>query len=187
MGWMTLHRPAGTSDRDFFTEALGENYEIVECASRNRSEFYAAVRIKKTGDVFAYVVMLSWWPNSYENFGYKDMDESMGPNQDHCPRKVLDCLTPLEKLHPWDGEGREPYAYDWRRRCEANLAQAAKARKVKRGDTVTFGQPIGFSNGRQLDTFEFVERNTFRADGTRYRISGWRGMSFTHTRKAVAR
>jgi len=101
MGWTTLHRDPGTTDREFFeTEfptTLARDGEILACATV-RNVFYAAVRTRESGQVWALVVLLrrsragvgSWY-----NFGYKEMDERMGPAEARCPARVLDLLSPL--------------------------------------------------------------------------------------------
>jgi hypothetical protein len=62
------------------------------------------------------------------------------------------------------------YANEWRARCRAyNAAQAAKP-KVKPGDTVTFAEPITFTNGDAIRTFTFQKRQTFTADGRSYNL-----------------
>jgi len=61
MGWTTLHRNPGMSDREFFeTEfpnALTRDGEILACATVGRV-FYAAVRTRESGQVWALVVLL---------------------------------------------------------------------------------------------------------------------------------
>ena len=101
MGTTFQNRPKGTTDREFFQDLMGERYTIVECATVNpRSEggaFYAAVRTNEgpnAGTVWAFVALVHWVPDFY-NFGYKDMDETMGPNAAEAPARVLDALTPL--------------------------------------------------------------------------------------------
>ena len=51
-------------------------------------------------------------PASGEHFGYKDMDENMGPCEADCPESVLALLGPTNSEH----------ALEWRRRCFDNLA-----------------------------------------------------------------
>jgi hypothetical protein len=96
MGWTFYHRPAGESDRAHFERELLANtdYEIVECATVN-SVFYAAVRTKTTAEVWALVV-LTQRARGHHNFGYKDLDETMGPVQAIAPATVLNALTPTD-------------------------------------------------------------------------------------------
>ena len=166
MGWMFYSRPKGESNREHFQRQFGEGYAIIDSATVGGT-FYGAIRDPQ-GNVSAAVILTRWVPNDEYNFGYKDMSEDMGPNEANCPGRILDLLTPTES----------EYANEWRARCRANLAKRAEAAKVKRGDLVKFERPITFTNGFVSDTFEFVERNTFRVWSSRFRITGWRDMNF---------
>lgn len=167
MGSTGCHRERGMSDRQFFEQefpvTLVENGEIVVCASV-RSVFYAAVRQRATGEVWAMVVEMHRY-RGWENFVYKEMDEGMGPHDADAPAAVLDALTPTE----------DEYATKWRAKCRARLAAKAARPTVTRGDLVMFGEEIEFTNGRKFDALTFVERSTFiDAGGVRYRVPSWR-------------
>lgn len=60
---------------------------------------------------YVFAAVLS---TSIENgeWGYKDMDETCGPNANDAPRSILGLLSATT----------HPYAVDWRARCRANLA-----------------------------------------------------------------
>ena len=75
------------------------------------------------GPVFALVCLVRWNPRDREGyiFGYKDMDETMGPCEAECPQRILDLLGPTDNEH----------ATDWRRRCLDNLQR--RARPVEHG------------------------------------------------------
>jgi hypothetical protein len=101
--------------------------------------------------VFAAVCLVRYNPRDREGyiFGYKDMDETVGPNESGCPEAILDLLTPTEY----------PYAQAWRTRCRENAA----ARRVlsskpspRPGQTIVFDQALSFSDGRSLNRFEIV-------------------------------
>lgn len=47
-------------------------------------------------------------------WGYKDLDETMGPVESCAPSEILDLLSPT----------RDTYARAWRARCRANSAMA---------------------------------------------------------------
>ncbi|WP_156420177.1 hypothetical protein [Sphingopyxis sp. H053] len=63
-------------------------------------EYYAAVQpYDETGavePVLAIVCLVRWNPKSTsgQHFGFKDMDEGMGPCEAKCPASVLDLLGP---------------------------------------------------------------------------------------------
>jgi hypothetical protein len=58
------------------------------------------------GDIFAVVCLVRWSPRAADGhvFAYKDMDESMGPCEDHCPEAILALL----------GSTTSQSAIDWR-------------------------------------------------------------------------
>src|SRR3546814_19605923 len=78
----------------------------------------------KGGEIFAIVCLVRWNPRAKDGyiFGYKDMDETMGPCEADCPARILDLLTPTDK----------EYAREWRARCCANLARRARQLEIGR-------------------------------------------------------
>lgn len=100
------------------TNAVVGKYEVLK-SSMVGSTYYAAV--KKTifatetepesVKVFAAVVLTAVDNKDYYNFAYKDMDETVGPGEDNCPKGILDLLTPTDY----------EYAKEWRKRCYENL------------------------------------------------------------------
>lgn len=180
MGWTTLHRDKGMTDREFFEaefpEMLTKRGKIVTCASKNGA-FYAAVRNHDDapympGKTWALVVLIQR-TRGYYNFGYKEMSEDMGPGADEAPAGVLDKLSPTDNQH----------ALEWRAACRKNLAKRENARQVKAGTVVRFAQPIKFTNGGELNTFRYEgPGNTFKdiatTYGLRYNIARWRDRAF---------
>jgi hypothetical protein len=169
MGWTGTHREPGLSDRAFFEAEfptmLRERGEIVAC-STVQNVFYAAVRDRADGQVWALVVLIQRG-RGWFNFTYKEMDEAMGPGYVDAPAAVLDALTGTDK----------EWAIEWRKACREQLAAKAARPKVRRGALVTFDRPLSFGNGDTLSTLRFVERTTFEhpeRPGQRYRVSRWR-------------
>ena len=154
MGWLTLHRPRGLTDKEFFQGQMGSSYKVLETGRDGRTAYLAVEHPE--GYVFGMVCLLHLAPRSDYNFGYKDMDESMGPNEDRCPEKVLNLLSPLDEF-PHSND----YAADWRKRCEANLAAKKALPKVKKGDTIILEEPVTLTDGREVK--EFVFDGKFRA------------------------
>jgi hypothetical protein len=178
VGWTTLHRKPGMSDREFFENefptTLVEHGEIVAC-STVRNVFYAAVRNNdkaayEPGKTWALVVLIQRTRGHY-NFGYKEMDETMGPYESHAPAKVLDALSSTDNEN----------AIAWRQDCRTNLAAKATRSKVQRGDTVIFDPPIAFTDGTTHSRMIFESHSTFASPETylRYRVSNWRQHSYT--------
>jgi hypothetical protein len=79
---------------------------LASSCPQNRT-YYAAVQEMtdgRGGEVFAIICKVSWNPNSRsgEQFGYKDMTESMGPCEDNCPQHIPDLLSLTDKEHAID-------------------------------------------------------------------------------------
>jgi hypothetical protein len=141
---------------------------LASSCPQNRTYYAAAQEMVDGvgGAVFAIVCKVMWNPRSKtaEHFGYKDMDESMGPCEDNCPAHILDLLTPTDKDH----------ALDWRLRSRANLER--RARKIEDGDRIKLASPLTFTDGHVGDEFIVVKRGrrlSFRDPETRigYAIS----------------
>lgn len=100
MGWTWTHRDNGMTTRAFFEAELTGSKRILASGMVDGT-FYAAVQnpgdaAYEPGRVWA-LVCLTGRSKSYFNFGYKDMDEDMGPADARCPQRVLDLLSPIGK------------------------------------------------------------------------------------------
>jgi len=178
MGWTSTHRAQGAKDRDWWQEELGRHRTIVACATV-KGTFYAAVKNDDTvshapGKTWGLIILQRWSPKSDYNFSYKEMDETSGPYYYDAPAAVLDALSPTEN----------PLSLVWRNECRKKLAARAKRPRISKGDTVKFEKPIKFTSGAELDTFTFVGRNIFSADGRRYRIGNWHETPYTVVSRA---
>lgn len=182
MGWLFMSRdgmgghatPKAYLDAQFtYKRDLGEGetggLQVLDSSLVNRVWYAAAREIKNgvPGAAFALVCLVRWNPNSStrEHFGYKDMDESMGPHEADCPQRILDLLTPTDR----------PYAIEWRARCRANLA--LRRRPLRDGMRIRFDAPLTFTDGYEGDEFIVVRSGAkirFRRPGGTglYRISG---------------
>lgn len=93
-------------------------------------------------------------------FGYKDMDETMGPNEARAPISLIKKLSPLA---PASGES-DPCAYAraWRARCAA----FAGIPDYKAGDVIALGTPIQLKDGTEIRTVRktaYVSRGKTRS------------------------
>jgi len=205
MGWTFMNRPKGHTDREWFSRQWGEEFSkrIVETATKG-GVFYAA--LESTDDrlvpdengkvVVAIVCLTKWVPKDYYNWGYKDMDEFMGPCEANCPEKVLKLLSPFkpdalakaaadyEEKKAQVAAGTLKYAYpdsiihahEWRERCW-DVIKAAKALKAAKPGTVfKRGSLIRFTDGVQTDTLVLAERRKsqliwMRPDGMRVNLT----------------
>lgn len=125
MGWTgthATHYKKGAIDRKAECDYLfnDNRYKVLK-SSMVGATYYAAIEYYKDGKrvVFAAVVLTSVDNNSYFNFNYKDLDETMGPCERKCPVSILRLLSPTES----------EYAIEWRKACYEN-AEKAKAKKI---------------------------------------------------------
>ncbi|BCV23258.1 hypothetical protein [Gelria sp. Kuro-4] len=170
MGWDYLHLEKGRSIKDFLREEFthsGENYsyKVLDCAIVNLREAYLAVEhVDETGnrEVYAVVCLLNY-TDDYYNFGFKSIDETMGPYQYNCPKRILELLTPTENK----------YAQEWRAKCWERLKEKAARPKLQKGMVICFTKPIRFTNGRVESVFRVEDvRRLLLSDrsGNRYKI-----------------
>ncbi len=185
MGWTYTAKPFDVSKwlSDTLTwDSPTHVNKAIATAIVARTEAYAAVeRIdKQTGErmVWAAAFMIRFVPRARDGytFGYKDMDETCGPNIHRCTIKILDLLKPT---------GNE-YANQWRRNCRSYHARRQAAnRKAPPGAVLSFADPIRFTDGSEERNFIRLKGSTFvayRPDTKRlfgrFRISGWRERNF---------
>lgn len=121
--------------------------KVVKC-SKVGSVWYAAVKVRRVDDTpiddatyvtdadgsitFAAIVLTRYDDGC---FGYKDMEESMGPVESRAPARLLDCLSELK--------GEDTYAYQWRQRCRdwANIP------RYDEGDTIRLARAVKLTDG----------------------------------------
>lgn len=144
MGWTWYHATnykRGNVDRKAEIDALwndnGGRTEVVKSTVKG-SVYYGAIKSKEDGKVFAVVYKTGTDSKDYFNFGYKDMDETMGPCEAECPVSILDLLSPTD--HEW--------ALEWRERCRKNAVKSKKKRSLstlKEGSVIQFVYPYEYS------------------------------------------
>lgn len=192
MGWLTMTR-AGmgahatakayldaqlTYERESDAETVS-GLRVLKSAIVNHVYYAAAEPYARRGETetreapFAIVCLTRWNPRAADGhvFGYKDMDESCGPNEANCPESILALLGPTT----------HEFALDWRRRCLAVLER--RKRQVKHGDKVKLAGTMRFTDGYEGDEFTICRagnRITLIAPGGgRYRISRFRERDWT--------
>ena len=161
MGWYYMGRERGRTDKEFFQGEWSKDIVIHECATVGNT-FYAAVENRRLpGKVFAAVVLVRRCRGPY-NFGYKDMDESMGPSESRCPARVLARLTPTDN----------PIAIEWRARCRQYIESRNKVRALKVGDKVTLANSMTFGGGQPSRELTKVKlpgrRDVYRTEHGQY-------------------
>ena len=90
--------------------------------------YYAAIKIVRPDrdrEVTALVCLVRYNPRDRGGyvFGYKDMDETMGPCEAECPPAILDLLTPTKNA----------YALAWRERCRTAAARRTAKPRLRNG------------------------------------------------------
>jgi len=172
MGWLYM-RDCGEYgnarsylDNQFTFARDGTQVTCLASALVGGKAYYAAVEQIDPGGrrtVTGIVCLVAFNPRAADGmtFGYKDMDESMGPCEADCPDDILDLLTPTDREH----------ALNWRARCRANniARKAISARPTPRiGQTIIFDPPLDLSNGRTVARFTVIAPHN-GGRGLRYR------------------
>jgi hypothetical protein len=184
MGWTFTHRPKGISNKEWFEREWAEGYEQVDVASgsHNRNNVYVALR-KPDGLVVGVAIRTKWVPKDYHNFGWKSMDESMGPVIDDMPERIYELLSPLEEIYPdrdFEADGGAKWAKAWRERVEAHHEKMRNRVKLRDGLVVSVPYDLNFAGGRVIEAdTPFVVQNAKR------RIFSRNGWSFRLRKQTV--
>lgn len=173
MGWTYERREKGEASHfEWFRRKFDwGNSRLLDMAAGSLTTLYGAYEIANPGtvrEVHGLVVLIRWVPNDWYNFGYKDMDENMGPFEYGCPKRIFEQLTPTTN----------EYALEWRDGVRQCHEARDKASAVRPGDMVKFETPLSFTDGVTSDTFQFVKRSTFLRGWSRVHITNWRTRAF---------
>lgn len=162
MGWTTTDRRGDAmTDREFIEFYELRGVEILDHARAGSTHFF----VYKSPTTGQNSVIVALTEKRGHEFSVKILDESVGPADDRCPRRILDRL----------GTPPNEWAAQWRQRCHDRRARAGRA-VLRPGNVIRFAAPIKFTHGHEFQTFQFVERSTFKADGasTLVTITRWR-------------
>jgi hypothetical protein len=114
---------------------------------------YLAVKstVKKTSRSFVFAAVILIRNTKKDGFGYKDMDESMGPCECNCPQRIMRLLSPTADIpHPG-------YTADWRARVAAWHEEQRQRRQRRNslhvGNIVTLPIEVRFSDGFTARSF----------------------------------
>src|ERR1700693_1004039 len=106
MGWLTMKSLNGHSgprsylDAQFTQQHPDAISKVLLSALVGRRVYYAAVEQIRIAngerEVWAVICLVRYHPRDSEGyvFGYKDMEESMGPYERDCSAPIIDLLTP---------------------------------------------------------------------------------------------
>lgn len=118
MGW-TFYRPSfyknGKIDRKAELDYKYGNLLIK--SQMVGTTWFAAIKQLCSNEIWAAVYLTAI---DKGDFGYKDMDETMGPYDYRCPKSILKLLTPTKNM----------FANGWREKCYEYHKQQAKKTKV---------------------------------------------------------
>ena len=102
MGWFYTH---GASRRDIIKEqiTLGQDHEVLRHCCRG-NVLWAVIHTRKAGldQTWIYCGLMQ---RSQEGWGYKPMDESMGPCYLTCPLSYIEQCS--EPVNDWAREWRD--------------------------------------------------------------------------------
>lgn len=129
--------------------------------------YYAAMKMTATEEVFCLVVLTSIRDGQ---FFYKDMTDTMGPSECHCPVGIIKLLTPTDSQ----------YANEWRQDCIDNAKAKANTTKkeayyiaTKDGFVERFGKKECFYSTEEFPVDVYVER---RGNGVWYATESTSGL-----------
>jgi hypothetical protein len=156
MGWLyqrdPVENPLGYLMAKYNYDCDTHTLQTLDGARAGNTVYLAVKSTDKTTGrsfVFAAVILIS---NTKKNgFGYKDMDEAMGPCECDCPQRIMRLLSSLADLP------NPSYTADWRARVAARhneKRQRRDRRKSLRVDsTVTLPSAVRFPGGSVASRF----------------------------------
>lgn len=120
-----------TNKQYIYKEFNNEQSEIVYSSIRSNIA-YLALKIKKTNDIIAIVVLIRRSKkNGINEILIKDMEESQGPFYYDCPVKLLNMLTVTENIG----------SINWRNNCKQYHIEKKqlmhKVKALKNGDKLS--------------------------------------------------
>ena len=159
MGWLvhdeklSHETPVQYVTREF-THTSGRRQATVLDAAAVRGTIYAAIRNTdtETGKSYVFCAVILFKNNKRDGFGYKAMDECMGPCEVDCPDRIMRKLSPIEDIPD------PSFAADWRARVAAAKAArknaACRLGKLSPGDRIHLPTAAYFTkSGISADTF----------------------------------
>lgn len=162
MGWLFQHdKLSHQTPAEYFMQHFTHDSEAasatVIATATTPGVVYAAIRNvnKQTGVSYVFCAVVLFKNSDKDGFGYKDMDEGMGPCEADCPDRIMRLLSPVENI-PNPG-----YAADWRSRVATRKANRAKTRslltRLRVGDKVKLAHPAHFpKSGILTDEFQLI-------------------------------
>ena len=199
MGWMFYRNPVDDVEAEIKKLCTYDSDEVSQVPiyiTHHGSTWYAAVKTtfkNKVRDNLRYecdlnrsYVFAGVFLTRRDNgeWGYKEMDECVGPCEANAPLKLINMLSPTTA----------EWAIKWREKCLKNAA--LKSRKLVDGDIIEFPEPLSFTDGKTASKFRVVKeaqnfskrkQTVFVAieTGKRYMIQGFSKLNWTKIEEAV--
>ena len=163
MGWTFTNRSKGQPIKDFFAErfdfdeiknGVRHSGKILDCAMKRWTEVYISYEIINGDErkVVALVCLVRFNREFQYNFGYKDMDETMGPCICDCPERILKALTPTD----------DKTSNEWRQACQERIDRRKNKPKLKVGDVIEFNYPLHFGSYGDIKQFRILPKRNPR-------------------------
>ena len=157
MGWTWHHASERTStgkvspSREVKKLVHGDgflfDYQEVLAEAFAKNVYYAAIRDNRNNEVWCLVCLTGTTTADYYDFGYKTMEDSMGPCYYDCPDRILDLLTPTEN----------EWANEWREKCRENNRSKRSPQAFKNlpeGAEATWEIPFSFGPFKKGDVLK---------------------------------
>jgi hypothetical protein len=165
MGWTFFHKPVGKKAVDAIKgEFSAESAKNIVASSATREAVFIVKQFHEP-DSKVYVpdadgmirVLLVFAiksvPKDAYNFGYKDMEESMGPYGCPAPMSIIaQCSELQDPIGPQPEWSSLTSARNYRANSAAHAARKALKRKLKPGNKVTLAKP-GNWGGKECQRF----------------------------------
>jgi hypothetical protein len=156
---------------------VGTTVYLLVCRTPKAAWEPSTIYVNDTDGSFRWIaIFLTRKACDAYDFGYKGLQESMGPVEACCPRRLIAAASPLRDPDPTI-EGN--YAARWRQKClDQATAKAKRKAELVHGTTVHLSRVLDFTDGHRGDRFvvEIVRQRGrshtyFKApNGSLYRI-----------------
>lgn len=150
MGWLFKYGYTRKSLADDIIRQCGDNAADSSLVGNN---LYVLYKCQSNGQPNGQLAVLCFklQGGREDGWGYKDMDESMGPyGMNDCPKRIYQRSTMMDEN-----------AVAWRKRCDdfhaaksTRAGMLGKIRKLKEGDVITLSQRYG---GHAMNVLELSE------------------------------
>jgi hypothetical protein len=175
MGWLFFHKPKGKKAVDAILDSMCPDPEYrakkIVATSATREAVFVVVRTDKANDVYVpdadgtaralMVFKIQSRPKDQYNFGYKDMDETMGPYGCPAPMSIIaQCSELQDPIGPYPRWSSLKSTREYREASAKAAATKALKRGLKPGNKVTLAKP-GKWGGIECQRFT-VERARLR-------------------------